>query len=114
MEVETIIQNFVKGMLKKKDKVSMLGRKEYLVKVINAHDGAKLFHHKAKLTSIKAKDMVSVILEIASSLKEREIQLYLPIVDNTRKAHMPKTILTYVVGKTYPLTNLPKQRELHS
>ena len=51
---------------------------------------------------------------IASRSKEMEIQLHLPIVDNTRKVHMPKMIPTYVVGTTYPLANLPKQRELHS
>ena len=92
----------------------MFGRKKYLVKIANAHDGAKFFHHRAKLTPIGVEDMASVILKIPSSSKEREVQLHLPIVDNTRKAHMPKVILTYVVGTAYPLANLPKQRELHS
>ena len=85
-----------------------------MVKVANAHNGTKFLHHRAKLTPIKAEDMASVIPKITSSLKEREVQLPLPIVDNTRKAHMPKVIPTYVIGTTYPLANLPKQRELYS
>ena len=92
----------------------MFRRKKYLVKVTNTHDGAKLFHRRVKLTPIEAEDMESVILKITSSSKEREVQLHLPIVDNTRKAHMPKVIPTYVIGTTYPLTNLPKQRKLHN
>ncbi len=92
----------------------MFGRKEYLVNVTNAHDGAKLIHHRTKLTPIEAKDMAGVIPKITSNSKEREIQLHLPIVDNTRKTHMPKVIPTYVIGTTYPLVNLLKQRELHS
>jgi hypothetical protein len=58
--------------------------------------------------------MASVIPKITSSPNEREVQLHLPIVENARKAYMPKVIPTYVVGMTYPLANLPKQRELHS
>ena len=92
----------------------MFGRKKYLVEVINAHDGTKFFHHKAKLTPMKVEDMTSVILEITSDSKEREVQLHLPVVDNTRKAHMPKVIPTYVIDTTYSLANFPKQRKLHS
>ena len=63
---------------------------------------------------MKVEDMTSVILEITSGSKEREVQFHLPIVDNAGMAHMPKVISTYVIGTTYPLANFPKQRKLHS
>ena len=85
-----------------------------MVEVTKAHDGTKLFHHRTDFTSIEAEDMESMIPKVASDTKEREVQLHLPIIDNTRKAHMPKVIPTYVVGTTYPFANLPKQRKLHS
>ena len=56
-----------------------------MVEVTNAHDGTKFFHYRAKLTPIEAKDMTSVIPKITSNLKEREVQLHLPIVDNERR-----------------------------
>ena len=66
-----------------------------------------------KLTSIKKEDMASVIPKIASSTKERKVQLHLPIMGNTRKVHIPKVIPTYVAGTTHPIVNLLKQRKLH-
>jgi hypothetical protein len=92
----------------------MFGRKEYVVEVTKAHDGAKLFHHKTEFTLIKVENVASVIPKVANSTKERKVQLHLPIVDNTRKKHMPKVNPTYVVGTSHPLANLPKQKELHS
>ena len=80
-----------------------------MVKVTKAHDGTKLFHHRTEFTPIEAENMASVILKITSSTKEREVQFHLPIVDNAGMAHMPKVISTYVIGTTYPFTNLPKQ-----
>jgi hypothetical protein len=56
----------------------VFGRKEYLVKIANAHDGAKFFHHRAKLTPIKEDDMAGVIPKITSSMKKMEVQLHLP------------------------------------
>jgi hypothetical protein len=60
----------------------MLWRKEYMVEVTKAHDGAKLFHHRTELTPIESEDMVGVIPKISSGTKERKVQLHLPIVDN--------------------------------
>ena len=56
MKVEAIILRpwrakpvgYAQDFFKKKDKVSMFGRKDYMVEVTKAHDGAKLFHHRTK------------------------------------------------------------------